>query len=531
MNRPNMQTLAPDVPADLHLLDAHAVVELLRNGLVSPDQLLDVVEKRLAAVEHLVHAVPITCLERARAAAKKLKHPVAPPRGYLYGLPVLIKDTEAVSGVRFTEGYKPFGDRIAPSSGPVARQLEARGAIIVGKTNVPEFAAGSQCFNSLFPTTLSPWDTRTTAGGSSGGSAAALASCECWLASGSDLGGSLRTPAAFCGVVGFRVSPGVVPRDGAIPSGPLLGLHAVGGPMGRCVRDVGLFLDAMSGSAGWDFAPCAQEEAWEVVAIRGARTRGTSRRVAFSDFGLHVNPEVAALCRRSAELLAGEGPGNGAVRDLCAADLDVSLAERLFMVLRAEKFANNFGPLLEFDDFAGALKPEIHWNTNVGRVPEAAAMAASARERLSTLAEQVELLFQDVDVLVTPATLDGAFDAEVRYPTEQESFTNYLSWMVPAFVVTMMNCPAIVLPCGFLADGRPVGVQLVGPPGGDAAVLGAAAALEVSLELPRACPVPRSGSVSLCTVGPRTAVDAAKHHDGEVLRFVERYAPTTPSVD
>jgi len=512
----------------LHLLDAHEVVALLREGTVTTADLLDVVEARLAATESAVHATPIVCLERARARAAKLVHPADPPPGYLYGLPVLIKDTMEVEGVLCTEGSPLQAEFIATGSHPLVLQLEAHGAVVVGKTNVPEFAAGSQTFNPLFPTTVSPWDTRTTAGGSSGGSAAALASCQCWLATGSDLGGSLRTPAAFCGVVGFRVSPGRVPRGNATPSGPLRGLHSTNGPMGRCVRDVGLFLDAMAGSSGWDFAPPALPagQTWEGTAIAGAAARGAVWRAGFSLLGCAFDAAVEALCRAAADTLAGRSAAGAPLPEIGADRIDFAMAQRAFLVLRGESFATEFEEDLADPERARLIKPEIHWNAGIGMVPEAAAMADAARADVAALAEQVEALFQQLDVLCTPATLEAGFDATVRYPTEQvgQVFTNYLGWMVPACIVTVMLCPALVLPCGFLPDGRPVGVQLVGPPGGDAAVLSAAAALEASLGLPRSCPEPRRGSAPLATIGPRTAEEAAKHHQGEVQRFIARYS-------
>lgn len=516
---------------DLHLLDAHEVVALLRDGAVTPGELLDVVQARLDATEPAVHATPIVCLERARARAAKLVHPTDAPPGYLYGLPILIKDSMSVEGVLCTEGSPLQADYIPSVSDNIVLQLEARGAVVAGKTNVPEFAAGSQSFNPLFPTTTSPWDTRTTAGGSSGGSAAALASCQCWLATGSDLGGSLRTPAAFCGVVGFRPSPGRVPRGTAMPSGPQRGLHATNGPMGRCVQDVGLLLDAMEASTGWDFAPppLPAGQTWQDAAITGAASKGTPRRVGFSRLGCAFEPAVEELCRAAADMLAGGSETDAALPDVESDAIDFKAAERAFQVLRAEKFVAEFAEDLANPERAKLIKPEIHWNAAAGMAVEADAMSVTARADVDKLAAQVEVLFQRLDILCTPATLDAAFDATVRYPTEQvgQVFSNYLGWMMPACVVTILLCPALVMPCGFLPDGRPVGVQLVGPPGGDAAVLAAAAALEASLGLPRACPEPRHGTVPLATVGPLTAEEAARHHEGEGRRFVACYS--TPS--
>lgn len=301
--------------------------------------------------------------------------------------------------------------------------------------------------------------------------------------------------------------------------------------MARSVRDVGLFLDAMEGNVGWDFEPPALEanESWEAIAVRGASPSGVSRRrICFSTLGFDVSANVEALCRSAAAALARSGAGDSDVVELEAGALDFEMAERIFHVLRAEKFAREFEEVLGDPKTAELVKPEIQWNAAAGRVLEAESMAARARADLAVLSAQVAALFERVDILCTPATLDGAFEATVRYPTEQvgQIFTNYLGWMMPACIVTMMLCPALVLPCGFLQDGRPVGLQLVGRPGDDASVLEAAAALESLLQLPKSCPSPRQGSVPLHTVGPKTAEQAAPHHDGEVDRFVARYSGT-----
>ncbi|CAK9001641.1 unnamed protein product [Durusdinium trenchii] len=454
---------------ELHLLEAHEIVALLKAGSVSPLELIDVVEERIKATDDLVH------------------------------------DTHAVEGVRFTEGSLLYAERIAETNASVVSQLEANGAIIVGKTNVPEFCAGSQSFNSLFPTTVSPWDTRTTAGGSSGGSAAALASYQCWLATGTDLGGSLRMPAAFCGCVGFRVSPGRTPTA---VGGPMLGLHSITGPMGRSVRDVGLFLDAMASRDGWDVD--LPSEAFEEAAVSGQEQglKALGLKVGFSTLGYKYAPEVESLCRSAAHLLNNESE----VQEVGEDKLDSPMAERIFHALRAEQFAETFGEKLENPDQAALLKPEIRWNIQQGQGLECR-QADEAREDLKLLHGQLQEMFQSIDVLCVPATLDAAIDATVRYPTKQlgQCFTNYLGWMMPTAIVSVFSCPAIVLPCGFLEDGRPVGLQLLAPFGADAAVLRAAAALEARLALPKGT-TPRPGTGKLNTEGPRTSEEAAQHH-------------------
>lgn len=495
----------------LSLLEAHEVVAMLRAGSVSPLELIDVVERRISATEPLVHATPITCFERARERAQQLEN--SPPqtgRGFLRGLPVLIKDTHAVEGVRFTEGSLLHAERIAEENAPLVAQLESKGAIIVGKTNVPEFCAGSQSFNSIFPTTVSPWDIRTTAGGSSGGSAAALVSYQCWLATGTDLGGSLRIPAAFCGAVGFRVSPGRTPGQGY---GPLLGLHGIAGPMARSIRDAALFLDAMESNTGWDKVEphSPSEETFEAAAILGATqgVEGLGLKVGFSTVGCKYSPDVEALCRKAAQLMNN----NRDVLEVGEDMVDSVLARRIFHALRAEQLAAKYGDKLADPATRALVKPELQWNILQGQGPDIQEHAEEARGELRQLQSQVQEMFKSVDILCVPATMDAAFDAEVRYPTKQidQSFSNYLGWMMPAATVSVFLCPALVLPCGFLEDGRPVGLQVLAPYGADATVLRAAAALEQCLALPKGTE-PQSGTAELRTEGPRTAEEAAKHH-------------------
>ena len=225
---------------------AREVVRLLGRREVGPVELVRLALERIAAVDPLVNAVPTVCAERALAQARAIE--AAPPpedrRGWLAGLPVVIKDMNDVAGVRTTYGSPIFADHVPERSGYEIERLEAQGAVILGKSNVPEFAAGANTFNEVFGATLNPWDRRMTCGGSSGGSAVALATGMAWLANGSDLGGSLRTPASYCSVVGLRPSPGRVAHG---PSATPFQTLTVEGPMARDVRDAALLLDAQAG--------------------------------------------------------------------------------------------------------------------------------------------------------------------------------------------------------------------------------------------------------------------------------------------
>ena len=191
-------------------MTARQAVAALKKREVTPGELIDAAERRIAEVEPKINALPTLCLDRARAMAAKLTPPDPAPPGYLYGLPIATKDQVDVAGVRSTQGSRVFADYVPAKSGWSVERLESNGALIVAKSNTPEFGAGSQTFNDVFGTTTNPWNTATTPAGSSGGAAACLAAGEVWLADGSDLGGSLRIPASFTGVVGLRPSPGRV---------------------------------------------------------------------------------------------------------------------------------------------------------------------------------------------------------------------------------------------------------------------------------------------------------------------------------
>jgi amidase len=234
------------VASDQSLVRATAcgIVEKLNSGEVTPLDLLDVLERRIAEVDGKVNALPILCFDRARSHAKALMKKPVGDRGLLAGMPVPIKDLFNVEGVLNTQGSPIFKDTIAAHSDIVVETLEHSGAVVYAKSNTPEFGAGANTFNEVFGATLNPWDTSRSAAGSSGGAAAALATGMAWLAHGSDMGGSLRNPASFCGIVGMRPSIGRVAHSPAFKIDRNLTVH---GPMARNVEDLALLLDAMSG--------------------------------------------------------------------------------------------------------------------------------------------------------------------------------------------------------------------------------------------------------------------------------------------
>jgi len=450
---------------DLITLTAREAVARLKSGALSPLDLIDAAEARIAETDGALNAMPTLCFDRARTEARRLMDnpPADPPPHFLHGLPIAIKDLNEVKGVRTTFGSPIYADHISENSDYMVEILEANGAIVIGKSNTPELGAGSQTFNEVLGRTGNPWDLSLTPGGSSGGAAAALAAGQVWLATGSDLGGSLRNPASFCSVVGVRPSPGRVAHG---PGGLPFGDMAVQGPMARNVADAALMLDAMVGRHPDDPlsldppATSYQEAVQSPVA---------PKRVAFSpDLGfMPVEPEVAEICARGAQDFAELG---ATVEDACP---DFSGAKDAFHVLRAFAFATSRGALL--DDHRDLLKHEIIWNIEAGR---ALAVEDISRAQIArgALYHRVVKFFEDYDLLVCPAAIVPPFDGKIRWPEEVAGtkLPTYIDWLQICGAITLTGCPALSVPCGFTADGRPIGLQIVAPPRREDLLLGAA---------------------------------------------------------
>src|ERR1700739_2657204 len=330
------------------------VVRKLRSGEVTPLDLLEMLEKRIAEVDGKVNALPILCFGRAREHAKELMKKPASERGLLAGLPVPIKDLTDVSGVRTTQGSPIFKDNVPARSDILVEHLESNGALIYAKSNTPEFGAGANTFNEVFGATLNPWDTSRSAAGSSGGAAVALATGTAWLAHGSDMGGSLRSPASFFGVVGLRPSIGRVAHTLKFKIDRTLGVQ---GPMARNVEDLALLLDAMSGEHPGD--PLSLPKL-PTSFLSAAWSGKRPKRVAYShDLGITpVDPEVARITRRAAERFAQSGT------IVAEAHPDFSEAHERFHVLRAFDFAISKAELLRTK--RDLLKPEVIWNIEEG---------------------------------------------------------------------------------------------------------------------------------------------------------------------
>ena len=457
---------------------ACAVVDKLKSGEVTPLDLLDVLEKRIAAVDGTVNALPILCLDRARKHAQALMQKPVAERGLLAGLPVPIKDLTDVADVLNTQGSPIFKDNIPQRSDILVENLESRGAVIYAKSNTPEFGAGANTFNEVFGATRNPWDTSCSAAGSSGGAAVALATGMAWLAHGSDMGGSLRNPASFCGVVGLRPSIGRVAHTPKAAVDRNLGVQ---GPMARNVEDVALLLDAMSGEYPADPLSLPSPP---TSFLSAARSGTKPKRIAYSpDLGITaVDPEVKAITRRAAERFAEAGV---IVEE---AHPDLREAHECFHVLRAFDFAISKAALLR--EKRDLLKPEVIWNIEEGLKLTVEKLERAEAQRVAMTARAVEF-FRTYDLLLAPATIVPPFPVENRYVTEcaGTTFHNYVEWLGIVYAITLCCCPALSLPCGFTASGLPVGLQMVAAPRHEAPLLAGAHVLEDILGLRGTTPI------------------------------------------
>lgn len=471
---------------DLIRRSAREMVALLAAGELSPHDALDAVRARVEAVDPSVNALPTLCFERARRHADRLLAVPPAERGLLAGLPVPIKDLTDVAGVRTTHGSRLREDFVPERSDILVETLEAAGAVVYAKSNTPEFGAGGNTFNDVFGATRNPHDLRLTAGGSSGGAAAALATGMAWLAHGSDLAGSLRTPASFCGVASLRPSPGRIAHGPTVA--PFL-VHSQQGPMARDVGDLALFADAMVGEsplAGLGKPPP------RIPFRRAAAEPQRPARVAFSvDLGIaEVSPEVAEVCTAAMRALDADGI------EVAADHPDLSEAQTAFDTPRALLFATLLGD--ELPEARDILKPELVWNIERGLALDGddVRRAAAAQARVFQLAAE---FMSRYDLLVCPAASVAPFPVEERYVGYRDGLppSEYYRWLTIAAAVTATTLPVITIPCGRTETGLPIGIQLIGRPHGELDLFSQASHIEQVLGIDPACPVNIDHAVEL----------------------------------
>ncbi len=402
-------------------------------------------------------------LEDAALLDRRMKQGEDP--GPLCGLTVGIKDVTPVAGLRTTFGSPIYSDYVPKEDALVVRRLREAGAVIIGKTNCPEFAAGANTFNDVFGRTRNPWDTAKSAGGSTGGGAAALATGMIALAEGTDLGGSLRIPAAFCGVVGLRPSLGLVPVH---PTDWVWDTLQVDGPIARTAGDVGLMLQAIAGPS--DYSPYVQPIEGRNFADLAAI--GKARRVAYcADIaGIGIDPDVERVCREAAFALEAEGI---AVDEI---ELDLAAARPAFLSLRGLWFVTHMLPRLDKRDRFG---PNVANNVRSGLEVTSKEIAAAESYR-GRLWHQFRQFFERYDLLLTPCVAVPPFPVEQNYPDTiaGKPMTTYIDWIAPTFVLSLTGLPVASVPAGLDSGGMPVGLQIAGRQMGEEQVLGLAARIQ-----------------------------------------------------
>jgi amidase len=432
----------------------------------------DVMEAHIAQIERVnpkVNAIVTFLPEQARRQARAADEALAKGAtlGPLYGLPIAHKDLVLTKGIRTTLGSPIFKDFVPDQDEIIVERLRQAGAITIGKTNTPEFGAGSQTFNEVFGETFNPYDPTKTCGGSSGGAAVALACGMMPIADGSDLGGSLRNPASFCNVVGFRPSPGRVPvwphRIGWCPL-------PVEGPMARTVQDTTLLLSAIAGPD--PRAPISISEPGNLFA-RPLERDFTGVRIAWSrDLGgLPVDSRVTAVLDNQRSIFASLGCQ---IED---ATPEFHGADEAFTVWRAWLFDLGYADLLK--THRQQMKDTVIWNIEEGAKVTGPQLGQAERKR-TEIYHRIRQFLERYEFLVLPVSQVPPFDVKQRYVTEINGvkMATYLDWMRSCYYISVTGLPAISVPCGFTPEGLPVGVQIVGRHHDDWGVLQLAHAFE-----------------------------------------------------
>ena len=455
---------------DMGFMPATEMIAAIKKKTLSPREIVEALLARVEKINPKVNAYCTVVPEMALEAAKKAEAEIRQggKLGPLHGIPVSIKDLTLTAGIRTTFGSKIFEHHVPTEDALIVQRLKAAGAIVIGKTNTPEFGAGANTYNAVFGATRNPWKLSHTCGGSSGGAAVALACGLGPLATGSDLGGSLRIPASFCGVVGFRTSAGRVP---IYPSFLGWDTLAVEGPMARTVGDTALMLSVIAGADDRSPISLPGDGREFLAAVEHPDIRGF--KVAWSP-DLKVSPvdrEIKAVAGAAAKRFTELG---------CTveqAEPDFSRVREIIHVTRALRMVTLHAEKLE--KWRDQMNSNLVWNIEKG-FPLTAQQVGMAEKERTALYHRVRQFFERYDLLLTPTVAVPPFPVEMPYPQEinGKPINNYQEWLYLTYAITVTGLPAISVPCGWTAEGLPVGLQIVGRRLGEATVLRAAAAFE-----------------------------------------------------
>jgi amidase len=434
---------------------ARELAAMMASRAASPLEVLDAHLAVIARVNPKLNAIVTLVADQAREQARAVEAAImrGEKLGPLAGLPVAIKDITLTAGIRTTFGSPLYRDNLPGEDAEVVRRLKAAGAIVLAKTNTPEFAAGANTVNAVFGATRNPWNPALSPAGSSGGSAVSVATGMLPLAQGTDFGGSVRVPAAFCGIVGIRPTPGLTPNyPMPLPWDP----GQVHGPLARSAEDAALMLDAMAGFSR--ISPISVAPPWTSALAEVERCedlRGLRIAYAPDIAGIGVDPEVDAVCRQAARGLREAG---ATVEDIA---FDASDGRGPYQTWRGVwMVGQQFARLAQLDALGKNLKGNVEAGMKVTALDIAAAEQTRAR-----LFQRFRELFERCDILLTPAAPVKPFPVEMNFPDEinGQKLENYIDWIAPAFLITLMSLPAGSVPAGLTRDRLPVGLQVVAP--------------------------------------------------------------------
>jgi amidase len=434
---------------------ARELARLIRERAVSPVEVLDAHLTVIADVNPQLNAIVTLVADQARDAARRAEYALVKgePVGPLHGLPVAIKDITLTAGIRTTFASPLYKDYVPTEDAEVVRRLKAAGAIVLAKTNTPEFACGANTNNVLFGPTRNPWNPELSPAGSSGGSAVAVATGMVPIAQGTDFGCSIRIPAAFCGIVGIRPTPGLTPN---YPMPLAWDPGQVNGVLGRNAEDVALMLDSIVGFSR--LSPISVAPPWtSALAEMERRADASNLRVAYvSDIaGIGVDAEIDGICREAALRLRGAG---AQVEEI---EFDVGDGRNPYQTWRGLwMVGQQYERLGELAQFGQNLKGNVQAGLGLTALDFAA-----AEQKRQEVFHRFRRLFERFDALLTPAAPVKPFPLAMNFPDQinGRKFENYVDWIAPAFLITLVSLPAASVPAGLTRDGLPVGMQIVAP--------------------------------------------------------------------
>jgi amidase len=440
---------------DLTRKSATELAALIKSRTLSPVELLNSSLATIARVNPKLNAIVTLAADQARDAARQAEAAVmrGDDVGVLHGLPIGVKDVTRTGGIRTTFGSPLFKDFVPTEDAEAVRRLKAAGAIVLAKTNTPEFACGANTVNAVFGATRNPWNPALSPAGSSGGSAVAVATGMVPLAQGTDFGCSIRIPAAFCGIVGIRPTPGLTPN---YPMPLAWDPGQVHGPLARSAEDAALMLDAMVGFSR--LSPISVTPPWASVQVEVARAHhAKGLRVAYAPdiAGIGVDAEIDNICRAAARRLQEAG---AIVEEI---SFDVSAGRDPYQAWRgAWMVAQQFENISRLAEFGENLRGNVERGLKVTTLD-----LAQAEQTRQIVFHRFRELFERYDLLVTPAAPVKPYPVEQNFPDEinGRKFESYVDWIAPAFLITLVSLPAGSVPAGMTSDGLPVGLQIVAP--------------------------------------------------------------------